>query len=203
MAKTNEAVQFAGRFQAVISEISRQLEKRGANLVEAIGRLAQPQNEAALEKIVGLLAGLMQIFRLTVGRNTTEEMVAAGAYNYANPNITSQHFPLRPQYMGAREVVLLEFDHDVSSEEAIAEAVRLGLERPVYEDALRFGAEHPDVQRDRPVIFLHEPWRDSGDSLSVLYLWCYAGSRKLYLFRFGYRWDRYCRFAFVRKSSVG
>lgn len=201
MAKTSEAVQFAGRFQAVVGEISRRLEKKGANLVEVIGRLAQPQNEGALEKIAEILMNLLQIFFLTVVGKTTEEVVVLGAYNYVNPNIASQNFPLRPQFMGPREIVLLEFDHDVISEEAIAEAARQGLERPVYEDALRFGAEHPEVQRERPVAFLHEPWRDPYGDLVVLCLWSDAGDRRFGLGWFDDGWLRVFRFAFVRKSS--
>ena len=48
-----------------------------------------------------------------------------------------------------REIVLLQFDHEVTSDEAIGEAARRDLARPVYEDALYFGAAYPDVQRER------------------------------------------------------
>jgi len=141
------------------------------------------------------------IFRLTKigdGR-TTEELVLAGNYNYTNHNINSRNFPVRRTTSVSREIVLLEFDREISSEEAIVEAAKQGLERPVYEDALYFGVEHPEVQRERPVVFLHEPWRYPGGYLSVLYLWSSAGHRELYLSWFGSRWDCYYRFAFVRK----
>ena len=141
------------------------------------------------------------IFRLTKigdGR-TTEELVRAGNYNYADPGINSRNFPVRPAKRGVREIVLLEFDHDPTSEEVLAEAMKQNLDRPVYEDALYFGVEHPEVQRERPVVFLHEPWRYPGGYLSVLYLWSSAGHRELYLSWFGSRWDCYYRFAFVRK----
>ena len=142
------------------------------------------------------------IFRLTKigdGR-TTEELVRAGNYNYADPGINSRNFPVRPAKRGVREIVLLEFDHDPKSEEVLAEAVKQNLDRPVYEDALYFGVEHPEVQRERPVVFLHEPYpRRPDGNLSVLFLWGDAGYRRLLLDWFDSRWYCYYRFAFVRK----
>ena len=141
------------------------------------------------------------IFRLTKigdGR-TTEELVLAGNYNYTNHNINSRNFPVRRTASASREIVLLEFDHDPTSEEVLAEAMKQNLDRPVYEDALYFGVEHPEVQRERPVVFLHEPWRYPGGYLSVLFLWGDAGYRRLLLDWFDSRWYCYYRFAFVRK----
>ena len=141
------------------------------------------------------------VFRLTKigdGR-TTEELVRAGNYNHANQNINSRNFPVRSAKRGMREIVLLEFDHDSTSEEVLAEAAKQGLERPVYEDALYFGVEHPDVQRERLVVFLHEPWCDPDGLLDVLFLWSFAGYRRLSLYWFDDWWVRYYRFAFVRK----
>ena len=83
----------------------------------------------------------------------------AGHYGYAHSCVTSESFPVRRLGTGrAREILLLEFEREVTSEDVIAEAARLGLERPIYEDALYFGVEHPDAQRERPVVFLHDPW---------------------------------------------
>ena len=141
------------------------------------------------------------IFRLTKigdGR-TTEELVLAGNYNYTNHNINSRNFPVRRTTSVSREIVLLEFDREISSEEAIVEAANHGLEQPVYEDALYCGVEHPEVQRERPVVFLHEPCRYPYGPLDVLSLWGYAGDRGLDLLSFGNRWLREYRFAFVRK----
>jgi hypothetical protein len=97
-----------------------------------------------------------------------------------------------------REMVLLEFDRDVTSEEAIAEAARLSLERPRHEDALYFGIEHADVQRERPVVFLHDPWLGYFGRRDVVCLWSNAGRRELGLEGFDERWSTHHRFAFVR-----
>ena len=123
----------------------------------------------------------------------------AGHYAYAHSCVTSDSFPAR--HSGgrrARDVVLLEFDHDVTSEEALAEAARLGLERPIYEYALYFGVAYPELQRERPVVFLHEPWFGFFGRWDVLSLWTNAGRRELGLEGLDDPWRPDWRFAFVR-----
>jgi len=139
-------------------------------------------------------------YRITTGDGrSTEELVEAGEYAYAHSCVTSENFPAR-HFDGrqAREIILVPFDHDVTSEEAIAEATQLGFERPTYEDALYFGIEYPDVQREHPVVFLHDPWFGFFGRRDVLCLWTNAGRRELGLEGFDDRWIRNSCFAFVR-----
>ncbi|MGH3118016.1 MAG: hypothetical protein ACRDQ2_13055 [Gaiellales bacterium] len=141
-----------------------------------------------------------QRYRITVpeGRST-EQLVEAGRYGYAHSCVTSDNFPARPFGAGQeREIVVLAFERDLTSEEAIAEAGRLGLERPTYEDALGFGIEHPDAQREGPVVFLHDPWFGFFGRRDVLCLWSNAGRRELGLEGFDDGWSQSYRFAFVR-----
>lgn len=144
------------------------------------------------------------IYRLTKigdGR-TTEELTQDGKYNCANPDINSKNFPARARKEKSAEIVFIEgkdFDHDPTSEEVLQEAEKRGLKHPVYEDGFYFGVEHPEVQREAPVVFLHEPWRGSVGYLRVLCLWSLGGHRELDLRYFSGRWSRHCRFAFVRK----
>ncbi len=144
-------------------------------------------------------------YRITTGDGrSTEELVEAGEYEYAHSCLISENFPAR-HFEGrrVREIVLLEFDHDVTSEEAIAAACEAGLERPMYEDALHFGIEHPHVQRERPVIFLHDPWIGYFGRRDVVCLWSNAGRRELGLEGFDDKWNQNYRFAFVRRRSRG
>lgn len=100
----------------------------------------------------------MKVYSITVGDGrTTEELVVAANYGYCHSQVISENFPARP-FKGKTvpEIVLLSFDHPVSSEVATSEAAKQGLERPFYEDALHFGIEHPDVQLEGPVAFLHD-----------------------------------------------
>ena len=143
---------------------------------------------------------VIRAYRIKTGAaRSTEELVEAGHYAYAHSCVTSDNFPARPLgNPGVREIALVEFDHEVTSEEAIVEAGRLGLDRPVYEDALYFGAEYPEAQRDRPVVFLHDPWFGFFGRRDVLSLWENAGRRELGLEGFDDRWPPRWRFAFVR-----
>ena len=126
----------------------------------------------------------------------------AGNYAYAHSCVISENFPAR-SFGGprTRQIVLLEFDHDVTADEATKAASKLGLERPKYEDALYFGNTFPDVQRERPVVFLHDPWYGYFGRRDVLLLWSNVGSRELGLEGFDDPLSRNYWFAFVRKPE--
>jgi hypothetical protein len=145
----------------------------------------------------------MRSYRLAAGDGrSTEALVAAGGYGYAHSCVTSEHFPARRLTTGQpREIVLLEFGRVVSSEEAIGAATARALERPLYEDALYFGIAHPEVQRERPVVFLHDPWIGISGRRDVLCLWSNAGRRELGVEPFDEPWRPFFRFAFVRPLS--
>jgi hypothetical protein len=144
------------------------------------------------------------VYPITTGDGrSTEALVEAGRYGYAHSCVTSENFPSR--HLGGRrgrEIVLTGFDREVTSEDAAAGAARLGLEPPTYEDALYFGIEHPDVQREGPVVFLHDPWVGFFGRRDVLCLWQNAGRRELGLEDFDGRWSRSHRFAFVRGQAL-
>jgi hypothetical protein len=146
----------------------------------------------------------MRSYRITTGDGrSTEELVEAGNYAYAHSCVFSDNFPAR-HFGGVRtrEIVLLEFDRDVMSDDAIEAASKLGLERPTYEDALYFGIEHPDVQRERPIVFLHDPWYGYFGRRDVLLLWTNVGSRELGLEGFDDPLSRSYWFAFVRNAGL-
>lgn len=94
--------------------------------------------------------------------------------------------------------MLLGFGREVTSAEALREAADRGLARPAYEDALRFGVAHPEVQRAGPIVFLHDPWVGFFGRRDVLCLWTNAGRRELGLEGFDDHFGREVRFAFVR-----
>jgi hypothetical protein len=118
--------------------------------------------------------------------------------------VTSDNFPARRSAApAARDVVLVALDRESTTREVMAEAARLGLDPPVYEDALYFGAEYPDVQREGPVVFLHDPWLGFFGRRDVLCLWSNAGRRELGLEGFDDLWRREHRFAFIRPARRG
>ena len=76
---------------------------------------------------------LTESYRITTGDGrSTEELVAAGEYGYAHSCLTSENFPARHfEGQRVREVVLLEFDHEVAAEEAIERIANLEREPDV------------------------------------------------------------------------
>ena len=144
-----------------------------------------------------------ETYRIIVGDGrSTEALVEAGHYGYAHSCVNSENFPSR--HLGGqrtRDVVLVEFDREVTSTDAVSEAGRRGLEPPTYEDALYFGITYPDVQSQRPVVFLHDPWLGFFGRRDVLCLWSNAGRRELGLEGFDDRWSPPSRFAFVLAVS--
>jgi hypothetical protein len=133
---------------------------------------------------------------------STEELMAAGGYGYVHSCMISDNFPARPSAVQrTREIVLLAVDREVTSSEAIAAATRLALESPVYEDAFYFGIQHPDVQCEGPVVFLHDPWLGYFGRRDVVCLWINAGRREIGLEDFDGRWSRDVRLAFVKRAG--
>ena len=144
-------------------------------------------------------------YEIVVGDGrSTEELVAAGQYGYAHSCVDSQNFPAgRWGATRRRRIAVVRFGRAVTSDEAMREAARLGLDRPTYEDALHFGVAHPEVQRGGAVVFLHEPWVGFFGRRDVLCLWSNAGRRELGLEDYDDRFPRGCRFAFVDGRGSG
>ena len=163
-----------------------------------------PVVDRFVANLVALAKAASNVLRINIGGNrTTEQVVAAGNYSWSNPNITSQLFPWRRR-SGKRTIELVDmsqhgFASDYSLADSLAVLQKLGLDRPVYEDGLLAGEQHPEKQRERPITFPHEPVAVFGYSV-VVYLWSDAGYRKLYLDWAGRRWDSDVLVAGVRKS---
>ena len=129
-------------------------------------------------------------------------MVQAGNYAYAHSCVTSENFPARhSDGPRLREIVLVDFGREITSAEALTQAAELGLGKPDYEDALYFGIEYPEVQRERPIVFLHDPWVGFFGRRDVLCLWSNAGHRELGLEGFDDCWSAAHRFGFVRSPT--
>ncbi len=134
---------------------------------------------------------------------TTEALVEAGRYGYAHSCITSENFPSRPPGgTGVHEIAIIALGRAATAIEAVSAAAAIGLRPPTYEDALRFGAAHPDVQCGAPIVFLHEPWIGFFGRRDVLCLWSNAGRRELGLEGFDERFGADVRFAFVRDAPA-
>jgi len=163
-----------------------------------------PAVDRFVADLVALAKAASNILQIKVGGNrTTEQVVAAGNYSWSNSNITSRLFPWRRR-SGKRTIELVDMvQHGFSSifsfDDALVVLDKLGLDRPVYEDGLLTGEHHPEKQRERSIMFPHEPIVLDGCPC-VVCLWGSAGGRRLDLSWAGDRWGSGVLVAGVRKS---
>jgi hypothetical protein len=137
---------------------------------------------------------------------TIEMAIEASAYATGQDTyVTSATYPMREGMQEDVDVFGLDmadcFDHDPTTAEVLALAHQYGYEQPVYEDCLRFGAEHNGEDYQRPCVFLHVP--DAGGA--VLYLHRWRGKCRLYrsFSGSGSQWLRErCVFFFHRKAAA-
>jgi hypothetical protein len=130
------------------------------------------------------------------------EVVAAGNYSYANNNITEENFPTDKGDSAAVQVVeaiLLPLDRLTESDDVLGELERMGLRPGTMFELAHFGEQHPDIQRQFPVVALGSVWAGPGGGRRVGYLWEDDVSRRLGLSWFGGRWGAVCRFLAFRK----
>lgn len=127
------------------------------------------------------------------------EMIAAGGYDWKNGDITEERFPVKGIGKVERDVELVHYGYDISSEDAVKDLAKRGLRPATIEELLAFGTKYPDLQRKFPIVAL-----GSSARVSVFrYVPCLCGSdarRDLYLYWCGDDWDGCCRFLAVRNK---
>jgi hypothetical protein len=143
---------------------------------------------------------IIELGELTVGEKaTTEEMVRAGEYNYANEYITTANFPITSR--GPRKLYLVHFKKDMESEQVEAAVAAMGdKELAKTEDLLAVGAhpKHKELQREFPIVCLGSS-AVLGGPRSVPALSRWDVRRGLSLRCYDGRWSGRCRFLLVGK----
>ncbi len=140
------------------------------------------------------------IYRLIVNYDQPiTDAIAAGKYDWVNNDITQKNFPTNRSGKAEVEIELVHFNRVVSTKEALAELDKRGLRPAELHELLAFGANHPELQREFPIIGLASVWQDSYGSRFCPYLFWSGSERYLRLFWLGSGWSVYCRFAAVRK----
>jgi len=135
-----------------------------------------------------------------------QQMIASGRYDWINPDITAERFPMVGTGAVPVEARLFQFDRILSSEDAVAAIKATDAENP-WEPAtiahlLAFGATHPDEQRQYPIIALGSVAEVHGIR-RVPYLCRSGAERGLPLRWWDDGWDDFCRFLAVRNRSSG
>jgi len=175
-------------------------------------------------QIVALLKGPTEIksgvtYSIPVNlTRTLAEMVSAGKYDYANPNIVEKNFPIqRPSVSedaveggpyrtpavsnDSIKIVLVHLNKVATTTEVLEHMDKLGLRPARIEELLALGEKHPDIQCQFPLVALGSVWVNSDGYRNVACLVWYGSERNLIL-RWdvpGYRWGEACRFVAVSK----
>ncbi len=160
-------------------------------------------------KIAALIAeavkSVRETFTFTVDYSLSlPEMIVAGRYDWTNGNINAANFPLslpKGQVEGSVETKgeLFHFNCNIGSDEAIRLMDGDGYRPARIEELLAFGAKHPELQRQFPIIALGSDWQSSLGGRSVACLRRSGAKRDLDLFWVEDDWTDPCRFLAVRK----
>lgn len=195
----------AGWLAGFADNLIKSLRERGVP-DEDIHRLAADTKEGKtlISKIVDIFVEVSQkakdIFRVLVDYyRSLEDMIAAGKYDYANPDINAKHFPVAKHGKEDVAVELVHFDRNISSDEAIPELDKMGFRPATLPELLAFGEKYPDVQRRFPVVALGSVWLRLSGRRNVACLWGDSTERGLTLSWFEGDWLARYRFASVRK----
>lgn len=130
---------------------------------------------------------------------TLDEMLKAGGYQFVAPDITAANFPISGTGIVENDLILVHLDKNADSKEVLAELTKLDLEPAGIEYAVAFGAQHPDVQREFPIVFLGSVWTGPDGDPYVPDLDFLGDKRRINLDGWLGGWLPECRFAAVRK----
>ena len=188
-ALTDEVLNLGGNDQDIRRvETDEQLRRKIAALIVQAGKPIEKLAENCYKVLVDY-------------GQTLQQMIAAGAYDYANLNITAEHFPMTGD--GKREVVveLVHFGRDMESDAILKEFEARGLRPATLPELLAFGATYPEKQREFPILALGSVWQGPDGGRDVACLGDWDAKRGLGLDWDDDRWDVDCRFAAVRKPA--
>ncbi|KKT48899.1 MAG: hypothetical protein UW41_C0016G0036 [Candidatus Collierbacteria bacterium GW2011_GWC2_44_18] len=129
-------------------------------IVDKAGNLSEAERKA----LRGLLDGFdgqpqlsFPCYTVTVDYSASvEQMIKAGKFDWFNDDVTSRHFPSNEKGVAEVLVYLVNFNRDISSEDAVKELDRQGLRPATLRELLALGVAQPDLQRNNPIV--RRPW---------------------------------------------
>ena len=192
----------AGWIGSFADGLIRELRKRDIS-DEAIHSIVVEGGELPIGKIADALAEVIQraknIFSLTINyTRTIEDGVKAGKYDWANSDITTNHFPSKETGTKEVSIELIHFGQDKTTDEVLSELDKKGLRPATLKELLALGEKHPDLQREFLIVAFGSVWQDADDRYCA-YLDGGGSERGLDLGWVDGRWDDFFRFAAVRK----
>lgn len=132
---------------------------------------------------------------------THDKRVKAGKYDWVNDWIGQKNTPVvvdKAKGTEDKEVFLLHFNRYMTSEQIVEAMAVEGYKPAEHEDLLAFGADHPGVQREFPIVQLGSVWVHPDDGRVVSFLDGYGSERYLRLSDWDGEWHGGYRFLAVR-----
>ena len=165
-----------------------------------LGALIPPEEKPALAAIVVPEPTITTYEAITVDYDMVlKAMAKVGRYDWVNPDITAERFPVVGEGKAEREALLVHFGRDMDDRDVTIELEHLGLEDGAIEELLAFGAKYPDLQHKFPIIGRKSVWQYRfGFSCCPCLDGCGRG-RGLSLRIRERRWRGVCRFLAFRK----
>lgn len=189
---------------AILTSLMEKAKKRGLP-EESIHRLATPQGDALLDKMVAVLteatATVGNVFRVLVNYDLrVDAAVRECGCDWANSDINDKNFKTNRTGQKEVEMKLFHFSRLMESEEAIKEMKKEGYRPAELHEGLAFVTKNKDEQRKYPIVLLGSLWQYWSGDWSVACLRSDADERDLDLYYFDDRWYASCRFLAVRES---
>ncbi|MBW2579011.1 MAG: hypothetical protein JRE38_13255 [Deltaproteobacteria bacterium] len=130
---------------------------------------------------------------------TLEQMVGAGKYDWANSDITQEHFSVSGNGKAERPLELVHFNREMTTDQALEELDKQDFRPATIEELLAFGATYLEIQREFPIVELGSVWRDQRGMRRAAYLHREGPRRSLHLYWIESNWYGSYRFLAVRK----
>ncbi|MFA6227620.1 MAG: hypothetical protein WC668_00310 [Patescibacteria group bacterium] len=225
-------LKYWGRITEIVATLIKVIGELGGDFDRCLLYLASVNGEGTIRKIGELIVAEMPATQKTriaakqivssylVGvydviidpSKNLAQMIAAGRYDWPNPNIIADHFPFNGAGKRKIKVELLHFNRDFSNGDQIIAKLKevndwLAKQGANYrylfaqiEELLALGAAHPELQRLYPIAALGSIWRRAG----YRFFACLSGDgarRALSLDCLGGGFSGVWRFAVVREPA--
>jgi len=167
--------------------------------------LSNPDQVAQIaQMIVRSSSTSLESYPITIDYDQSlADMVAAGKYDWINPDITAKHFPIKGKGTVETERVLVHLNRQATTKQVEEHLAAQDLEPARIEHLLAFGAANPELQREFPIIALGSSWVRPYGFRDVPFLVRDGSERDLLLSwdAPGYLWPESCRFLALRKNQ--
>lgn len=202
--KVSGFVSVMGALSGFITNFVAAFTKRGGTDEQLHELLVGKKSENFIKQIVDLAMGTIQavrdgVFIVVDYTRSLTEMIKAGAYDWFNSDITSEHFPVKGE--GKIELVpeIIHYDKRMKSDDIIRDLDKRGLRPGTVAELCSYGEKYPDEQRKFPIVALGSVWRVRNGYRYVAFLDCNGSERELHLSVWGEDWDEGFRFLAFRK----